>query len=160
MQIGRDTEVYAFEHISPRSPGFGGWAGELVSVGEELTPSAATAGTTMATMTSRSCWQIGLRFMHQAHYIIFSLLQPPRRLQQCDGKVMCWMQIPQPVGRHMPDASPSSLSLLFCSSFPCVVSYFFVTRCVRSGRRRAACVVVWLTLIGPCESLLSSLLRW
>ena len=111
-----------------------------MSVGEELTPSAATAGTTMATMISRSCRQLGLRFMHQAHYIIFSLLQPPRRLQQCDGKVMCRMQIPQPVGRHRTDASPSSLCLLFSSSLPCIVSYFFVTRCVLSGRRRAACV--------------------
>ena len=131
-----------------------------MSVGEELTPSAATAGTTMATMISRSCRQLGLRFMHQAHYIIFSLLQPPRRLQQCDGKVMCWMQIPPPVGRHMTDASPSSLCLLFSSSLPCIVSYFFVTRCVLSGRRRAACVLVWRILIGPRESLLPSLLPW
>ena len=29
MQIGRDTEVYAFGHISQRSPGVGGWAGEF-----------------------------------------------------------------------------------------------------------------------------------
>ena len=131
-----------------------------VSVGEELTPSAATAGTTMAPMISRSCRQIGLPFMHQAHYTIFSLLQPPRRLQQCDGKVMCWMQIPQPVGRHMTDASPSSACLWFSSSLPCIVSYFFVTRCVLSGSRRAACVVVWRTFVGPRGSLLSSLFPW
>ena len=129
-----------------------------MSVGEELTPSAAIAGTTMETMISRSCRQLGLRFMHQAHYTIFSLLQPPRRLQQCDGKVMCWMQIPQPVGRHMTDASPSLLCLLFSSSLPCIGSYLCVTRCVISGCRRAAFVVVRRTLIGPRESLLLSVL--